>query len=144
MKTGPNQTVTTHTRDHTGGATSSRPPGAKSGCHSHTIPLHPQTAGRNPDFMLIARSKSKSLYVDPERWGSGIGRCLITAGCAQLTSQGYGTASLWVLSGNDRVRRFYERAGWHCDGTERTDSIGDHAVREVRYQRALQTSLSRF
>ncbi|WP_370501082.1 hypothetical protein NWT09_12330 [Mycolicibacterium sp. jd] len=35
MKTGPNQTVTTHTRDHTGGATSSRPPGAKSGCHSH-------------------------------------------------------------------------------------------------------------
>jgi hypothetical protein len=27
-----------------------------------TIPLHPQTAGRNPDIMLIARSKSKSLY----------------------------------------------------------------------------------
>jgi hypothetical protein len=26
-----------------------------------TIPLHPQTAGRNPDFVLIARSKSKSL-----------------------------------------------------------------------------------
>ena len=25
-----------------------------------TIPLHPQTAGRNPDFMLIARSKLKS------------------------------------------------------------------------------------
>ncbi|AFJ35180.1 hypothetical protein OEM_21380 [Mycobacterium intracellulare subsp. yongonense 05-1390] len=25
-----------------------------------TIPLHPQTAGRNPDIMLIARSKSKS------------------------------------------------------------------------------------
>ncbi|WP_208859791.1 hypothetical protein, partial [Mycolicibacterium doricum] len=27
-----------------------------------TIPLHPQTAGRNPDIMLIARSKSKSPY----------------------------------------------------------------------------------
>jgi hypothetical protein len=27
-----------------------------------TIPLHPQTAGRNPDFMLIARSKLKSPY----------------------------------------------------------------------------------
>ena len=27
-----------------------------------TIPLHPQTADRNPDFMLIARSKSKSRY----------------------------------------------------------------------------------
>jgi Transposase len=29
-----------------------------------TIPLHPQTAGRNPDFMLIARSKSKSQFAD--------------------------------------------------------------------------------
>jgi len=27
-----------------------------------TISLHPQTAGRNPDVMLIARSKSKSRY----------------------------------------------------------------------------------
>ena len=30
---GPNQTVTTTPRRHTGGATSSRPPGANSGCH---------------------------------------------------------------------------------------------------------------
>lgn len=28
-----------------------------------TIPLHPQTAGRNPDLHLIARSKSKSRYI---------------------------------------------------------------------------------
>ncbi|WP_219070985.1 hypothetical protein, partial [Candidatus Mycobacterium methanotrophicum] len=28
-----------------------------------TLPLHPQTAGRNPDFMLIARSKSKSPHI---------------------------------------------------------------------------------
>jgi hypothetical protein len=27
---------------------------------SDTLPLHPQTTGRNPDIMLIARSKSKS------------------------------------------------------------------------------------
>ena len=30
-----------------------------------TIPLHPQTAGRNPDFMLIARSKLNSRHTDP-------------------------------------------------------------------------------
>ena len=34
-----------------------------------TIPLHPQTAGRNPDFMLIARSKSKSPYAKRCRVG---------------------------------------------------------------------------
>ncbi|WP_207552287.1 transposase, partial [Mycobacteroides abscessus] len=33
-----------------------------------TIPLHPQTAGRNPDSMLIARSKSKS----PQRVPAGL------------------------------------------------------------------------
>src|SRR5262249_15531688 len=31
-----------------------------------TIPLHPQTAGRSPDFMLIARSKSKSRNTGPQ------------------------------------------------------------------------------
>lgn len=100
------------------------------------------TTGRCRDIDLQGGGEIWALYVDPERWGSGIGRCLITAGCAQLMSQGYVTASLWVLLGNDRARRFYERAGWHCDGAERTDSIGDHAVHEVRYQRVLQTSPS--
>jgi hypothetical protein len=38
-KVGPNQTVTTTPRRLTGGATSSRPPGAKSGCHSHEYRL---------------------------------------------------------------------------------------------------------
>ena len=34
-----------------------------------TIPLHPQTAGRNPDFKLIARSKSKSRHSSvPDVW----------------------------------------------------------------------------
>lgn len=96
------------------------------------------TTGRCRDPDLEGGGEIWALYVDPERWGCGIGRCLITAGCAQLTSQGYDTASLWVLSGNNRACRFYECAGWHCDGTERTDSIGDHAVHEVRYQRTLQ------
>ena len=37
-KGGPNQTVTTTPRPHAGGATSSRPPGANSGCHGDTQP----------------------------------------------------------------------------------------------------------
>jgi RimJ/RimL family protein N-acetyltransferase len=42
---------------------------------------------------------------------------------------------LWVLPANARARRFYERAGWTCDGTERTvDALG-LTVPEVRYRR---------
>ena len=84
-----------------------------------------------------------ALYFDPGRWGLGIGRCLITVGCAQLKSKGYDTASLWGLSGNDRARRVYERAGWHCNGAKRIHSIGDQAVHEVCYQRTLQRSPSK-
>jgi len=34
-----------------------------------TIPLHPQTAGCNPDFILIARSKSKRRYARAKTLG---------------------------------------------------------------------------
>lgn len=103
------------------------------------------TTGRCRDDDLQGGGEIWAIYVDPPRWGCGIGHRLITAGCAHLRSRGYDMASLWVLSGNDRARRFYESAGWHCDGTQRTDCIGDHSVHEVRYQRSLQaTALSRY
>src|SRR6478609_3797048 len=38
-KVGPNQTVKTTPRHHAGGATSSRPPGANSGCHGQIAPF---------------------------------------------------------------------------------------------------------
>lgn len=80
----------------------------------------------------------RAIYVDPSRWGTGVGRHLMIAGCAHLRAQGHRTAFLWVLSGNVRARRFYERAGWHWDGAERTDVIGESSVEEVRYRRSLE------
>lgn len=82
----------------------------------------------------------RAIYVDPSRWGTGVGRHLMTAGCAHLRAQGHRTAFLWVLSGNVRARRFYERAGWHWDGAHRIDVIGDSSVEEVRYRRSLKTA----
>lgn len=78
-----------------------------------------------------------AIYVDPSKWRNGVGRLLIKAGCEQLRGQGHDTACLWVLSGNDRARRFYEASGWQWDGAERTDTIGDDVVHEVRYERTL-------
>ncbi|MGK2880859.1 MAG: N-acetyltransferase family protein [Mycobacterium sp.] len=78
-----------------------------------------------------------AIYVDPNKWRNGIGRLLMLAGCEQLRSQGLDTACLWVLSGNVRARRFYEATGWQWDGAERTDTIGDGVVHEVRYERTL-------
>lgn len=57
-----------------------------------------------------------SMYVDPTRWGTGIGRTLLAASIAGLTGQGWRAMRLWVLDGNQRGRRFYESAGLRPDG----------------------------
>lgn len=78
-----------------------------------------------------------AIYVDPPRWGSGVGRALMTAAAERLRDAGHGVATLWVLSGNARARRFYEHCGWRWDGAERTDRVGGDLVHEIRYRREL-------
>jgi ribosomal protein S18 acetylase RimI-like enzyme len=56
-----------------------------------------------------------AIYVDPDHWGSGIGRRLMAAARAGL-ARDYPEMRLWVLEENHRARRFYERAGLAPDG----------------------------
>ncbi|MGE0214609.1 N-acetyltransferase family protein [Mycolicibacterium sp.] len=95
------------------------------------------TTGHSRDGDRPGDGEIWALYVDPLRWGTGVGRFLIAAGCEQLRGQGHDAALLWVLSGNARARRFYELAGWHWDGTQRTDEAAGYRVDEVRYRRSL-------
>lgn len=75
-----------------------------------------------------------SLYVDPTRWGSGVGSALLAAACRQLHRADYDSAHLWVLATNVRARRFYARAGWTIEGSERTDFIGGKYICEIKYE----------
>lgn len=95
------------------------------------------TTGLSRDVDRQGGGEIWAIYVDPARWGTGVGRLLMEAGCRQLRQQGLAAASLWVLSGNVRARRFYESTGWQWCGTERTDTIGQDTVHEVRYERNL-------
>jgi GNAT superfamily N-acetyltransferase len=76
-----------------------------------------------------------AIYVDPAYMRTGVGRLLIAAARERLRGLGVTAASLWVLDGNARARRFYERDGWRFDGTRRTRTYGDAPVEEVRYRR---------
>jgi ribosomal protein S18 acetylase RimI-like enzyme len=69
-----------------------------------------------------------ALYVDPERFGAGHGAALDAAAREHLGTHGFTAASLWVLEGNGRARRFYERRGWQVDG-ERRQHLGAMTVR---------------
>jgi RimJ/RimL family protein N-acetyltransferase len=79
-----------------------------------------------------------TIYVDPDRWGTGAGWALLVAAQTALAGLGYTHAVLWVLPGNHRARRFYERAGWTLDGARRTEEVWGVVVEEVRYRRLLR------
>ncbi|GAU67239.1 hypothetical protein SSP35_04_03230 [Streptomyces sp. NBRC 110611] len=78
-----------------------------------------------------------ALYVAPEVIGTGVGRALLAAGSARARANGFRTLYLWVIRGNHRARRFYERAGFVPDGAEEAYEVDGSSVPEVRYRRAL-------
>jgi GNAT superfamily N-acetyltransferase len=94
-------------------------------------------------FCLVGASSDEgwgevyAIYVTAEHWGIGMGRDLLAAGEATLASAGFERALLWVLDGNVRGRRFYERQGWSLGAPFRIESIGGVDVTEVRYEKAL-------
>jgi GNAT superfamily N-acetyltransferase len=75
-----------------------------------------------------------AIYVDPEHTRRGIGRALLGAAEAQLASLGHSTATLWVIEGNDRARRFYQAVGWRADDATKVDRRWGFELREVRHR----------
>ncbi|MFI7411980.1 GNAT family N-acetyltransferase [Streptomyces sp. NPDC049627] len=78
-----------------------------------------------------------ALYVDPRRYGTGIGHALLLEALWNRTARGHERMYLWVLQGNARARRFYERAGFEADGAEDPFEVDGVPVPEVRYVRTL-------
>lgn len=63
------------------------------------------------------------LYVLPEYWGRGMGQRLMSAALDELRDLGITQASLWVLRGNQRARRFYGGAGLARRWTDQRRSL---------------------
>ncbi|MHA6780320.1 N-acetyltransferase family protein [Pseudonocardia saturnea] len=79
-----------------------------------------------------------ALYLDPDRWGRGVGSALQDAALDRLVTHGFTHAGLWVLEGNQRALRFYRRTGWTDTGRTRTDrGPQDVELLERRWQRSL-------
>lgn len=78
-----------------------------------------------------------ALYVTPGLIGTGVGRALMAAGLARARASGYRALYLWVVRGNTRAQRFYERAGFVPDGAQEAYEVGGRSVPELRYRRPL-------
>lgn len=66
----------------------------------------------------------------PESWGTGLGHDMLTEALKQIGGR---PVYLWAFKENARARRFYEKNGFHWDGSERVSEF-DSAL-EVRYVR---------
>ncbi len=78
------------------------------------------------------------LNVHPDGWGTGVAQALMAAAIDGLRlDYPAATAALWVLDGNARGRRFYEKEGWSADGGAKVDTFAGRDVTELRYTRPL-------
>lgn len=68
----------------------------------------------------------------PESWGTGLGQEMLAEALKQVGDR---QVWLWAFQKNTRARRFYEKHGFHWDGSQRISEF-DGAV-ELRYVRSV-------
>ena len=66
-----------------------------------------------------------NLFVEPERWGQGLGRGLLEQAVAELRRRCCPTGTLSTHTANERARRIYERLGWRDTGRRRLNREGE-------------------
>ena len=79
-----------------------------------------------------------AVYVHPEHWRRGAGRLLCEHAARAAAERGHEAITLWVVKGNERACRFYERIGFAPDGGARSNTRFLAApFDEIRYRKAL-------
>ena len=78
-----------------------------------------------------------AMWVAPSSRGTSTATDLVEAVCAWAVRTGAATVALWVVDGNDRARRFYERLGFVLTG-ERQPLPTDPRVDEELMRRTLR------
>jgi len=102
-----------------------------------------EAAGRALGFASVgpaqdedAEQEDRSLYtmyLDPEAWGLGVAKELMTRVDDDVPTQG--ALTLWVFEKNARARKFYERHGFKADGVERLEEYAGEHLLELRYRK---------
>lgn len=99
------------------------------------------TYGANPAGMIVAEPYADAgvvdatcghismVFVDPARWGSGIGGALIRALQAPPEGQTWTRLSLWTREDNVRARRLYATCGFVDTGERASLHEGDQISR---------------
>ncbi|MBW3653756.1 MAG: GNAT family N-acetyltransferase [Actinobacteria bacterium] len=92
---------------------------------------------RDADNDAQTTGELRTVMIDDNARGSGVGSALMAAGERAMRDQGLRIATLWVVPQNWRAVRCYERCGWRPDGTERLMDVGGHNIWAIRYRKPL-------
>jgi GNAT superfamily N-acetyltransferase len=74
------------------------------------------------------------VFVEPLRWGEGIGHALVSAAVDQAAGLGYRRIQLWTHETNERAQRLYRSHGFAPSGRTMTDDHGEligHWIRDL-------------
>ena len=82
------------------------------------------------------KGELRAIYVDPQHFSEGVGRCLWAAAQAKMMGLGYSTVVVWVFAGNARAIRFYHKAGFSESQTGQTQ-VGGVKVITVQLSKTL-------
>jgi L-amino acid N-acyltransferase YncA len=94
---------------------------------AHVLPC------RDPDRDPRVTGELSAIYLAPECQRRGYGSALLSQALADLSAQGFRSASLWVGAHNHVARRFYQAHGFENDGgTKIFARTGWDGVRYVR------------
>lgn len=98
------------------------------------------TPDSDDDARTVAQLRS--IHVDAEVHGTGVGRRLIVAARETMRHWGAHEATLWVVDDNEVAARMYARDGWRPDGVTRQETLAlpdEHGPRVtvVRWRRSL-------
>jgi GNAT superfamily N-acetyltransferase len=94
--------------------------------------------GTDSDLAPAGYGQLGKLYVRPSHAGLGIGSSLHDVAITELRAAGHSAAWLWVLEGNLRARRMYERRGWVGHTNQRRTDWPGSGVFEMAYSRVLR------
>ncbi len=86
-----------------------------------------QQDGAGP--VVVGAGHVSMVFVDPDRWGEGIGKRLLHALHVEMRGASWDESSLWTRASNERARRLYSRCGYVPTGDLKRLHDTDEIVR---------------
>ena len=68
------------------------------------------------------------VFVDPARWGQGIGGAVLDAAIGEAARRGYERIQLWTHEDNERAHRLYVSRGFAHSGRTKVDDRGGGTI----------------